>query len=395
MKTHSPFHQFLRKTKRSLERNLERFTYRRRLNDLQAQAEEITANHSGHQPVVLFAPGLSWNRQLVQRPQQLAKALADLGCLVYFLEPRPQFSQAQFTEERKNLFWANVPANTFATTPDLWLYQLTWSIDVSPYLQQPKIWYDVVDDLSTFRGDPAELVRNHEDRIKRSTLLTVTARTLFDDIVASKPEAILSPNAVDIAHFSRIPAVAPVDIEPILATRKPLIGYHGAFDRWFDYALLLDVARRESCANFLLIGPDVQGHLQQSSVLNLENVYWLGEKSYESLPNYLYFFDVAIIPFILSPITHATSPIKMFEYMAMGKSIVATAMHEILQYPEVLAGRGTEDFLDLIRQALSSKDEPKIRLQMIKRARENSWQSRADSILQKMRESGPTTEASL
>lgn len=393
MKAQSSFRQFLRKTKRSLERNLERFAYRRRLKVLKAQAEEIVANHSSSDPVFLFAPGLSWNRQLVQRPQQLARALAGAGCLVFYLEPRLQGAHPPFSKVHKNLYWANVPVDAFETIPGLWLYQSTWSIDVSPALRQPKFWYDVVDDLTTFEGDAAELARNHQERLKRAHLVTVTARKLHDEVSAVRPDAILSPNAVDFEHFSRTPEGPPADLKPILAAQKPVIGYHGAFDRWFDYELLRDAAQLVSGASFVLIGPDVHGHLQRSGVLSLENVHWLGEKAYESLPNYLFYFDAAIIPFILSPITHATSPIKMFEYMAMGKPIVATAMEEVKQYPEVMIGSDQDDFIRQIQQALSSKDEPETLQRLFARARENSWQNRAEEILRSVHERGTAARA--
>ncbi len=61
--------------------------------------------------------------------------------------------------------------------------------------------------------------------------------------------------------------------------------------------------------------------------------------------------DVMIIPFVLNEITSSTSPVKLFEYMAMKKPIVTTDMLECRKYKSVLIGKNYEDFIKKIRRS--------------------------------------------
>src|SRR5438045_8807966 len=82
--------------------------------------------------------------------------------------------------------------------------------------------------------------------------------------------------------------------------------------------------------NFLLIGPvyDLSMRERGRRLLKRANVNWLGARTYESLPSYLHVFDVALIPFVINDITSATSPLKLYEYFAGGKPVIATSMPE-------------------------------------------------------------------
>src|SRR5258706_4735374 len=50
---------------------------------------------------------------------------------------------------------------------------------------------------------------------------------------------------------------------------------------------------------------------------------------YTALPEYVAGFDVCTIPFLRSPLTEATNPVKLFEYLATGKPIVARRLPEL------------------------------------------------------------------
>jgi hypothetical protein len=107
----------------------------------------------------------------------------------------------------------------------------------------------------------------------------------------------------------------------------------------------------------------------------------LGVKSYKELPHYLQYFDVATIPFIVNDITHATSPLKLFEYMAGEKPIVITPMQESMQYPGVLVGRDPSEFAQKIDLALEMREDQTY-LDLLRRtAMDNTWEQRAEEIL--------------
>ncbi|MGE5224560.1 MAG: glycosyltransferase, partial [Omnitrophica WOR_2 bacterium] len=177
----------------------------------------------------------------------------------------------------------------------------------------------------------------------------------------------------------------PDDLAPIVAGRKPVIGYYGALAKWFDYDLLKKVAGLRPDLSFVLIGMDYDGSLKHSRVLEVPNIAWLGQKSYEELPAYLRFFDVATIPFQLNEITHSTSPLKLFEYMAGGKPVVITPMQESMRYDGVLVAHDAAEFSEKIDQALRLKEDPEYLRRIDCVALDNTWERRAAQLLEALK----------
>jgi UDP-galactopyranose mutase len=54
-------------------------------------------------------------------------------------------------------------------------------------------------------------------------------------------------------------------------------------------------------------------------------------KSYEELPQYLHFFDIAMMPFALNNSTKFISPTKTLEYMAAMKPIISTKIKDVVR----------------------------------------------------------------
>jgi glycosyltransferase involved in cell wall biosynthesis len=128
--------------------------------------------------------------------------------------------------------------------------------------------------------------------------------------------------------------------------------YAGSIDSWLDVPLLAEAARRLPRWSFVLIGPS---RLDLSPLARRPNVRILGPRPYSILPGYLAFSDAGIVPFRLSPATHAIHPIKVYEYCAAGLPVVATPMEEtVAMGAPVLLADGGEAFaaaLDSTRAA--------------------------------------------
>ena len=82
---------------------------------------------------------------------------------------------------------------------------------------------------------------------------------------------------------------------------------------WFDWVALERVAVSFPAARIVVIGDDKGGHPAMPS-----NVFFLGLKAQFELPAYVRRFDVGLLPFIVSDMTHAVSPLKVYEYLASG-----------------------------------------------------------------------------
>lgn len=335
--------------------------------------------------IIVFLPGVEWDLPLFQRPQQMASAFARLGCLVLYCEPNYSKSAAGIHQVEERLYRCQVPLGILDRVENPVAIVFTYNRSFISYLRQPRVVYEYIDDLEVFPYDQQELKRNHADLCRSATVVAATAERLLEEVQQVRPDAILCPNGVDYHHFepARDPdSSPPSDLVSILAHGKPVIGYYGALARWFDYELMVQVASQRPDLSFLLIGPDYDGTLPNSGLLDHPNVTWLGVRPYTDLPNYLACFDVATIPFKMNDITHATSPLKLFEYMAGRKPVVVTAMHESGRLEGVLTASTADEFSAQIDRALELQNNPDYIAMVDEVARENTWDVRAEQILQ-------------
>jgi glycosyltransferase involved in cell wall biosynthesis len=360
---------------------------------MQSELRQILHSQTSRKPMILFVPSVNWEsggHHLFQRPQQLALALARQGALVFYMQALNKGEKQGFSLLEDGLYLSSVPLETFWILEQPLVYALTWNLRFLLDLENPHVIYDYLDDIETFTGDRREMRRHHQKTLKSASLVLATSHRLQADAQKSRPDALLCPNGVDYTHFQRCrqPSAAPPpgDMQPFLQQGKKIAGYYGALARWFDYPLLRQVAQMRPDLNFILLGCDLDNTLQPSELLTEPNIHWLGIKPYETLPDYLRYFDVTLIPFVLNEITHSTSPLKLFEYLGGGKPVILTPMEESLRCPGVLPARDAEAFSHQIDEGLRlAQDAAYLQLSSLV-AQENTWQQRADLILHALRE---------
>jgi glycosyltransferase involved in cell wall biosynthesis len=362
-----------------------RLSARRKIPQYQLDLQEILKQHRKSGEIIIFPPGLGWRTHLFQRPQQLALALAAQGALVFYLEPELSNEPEGIHPLAERLYLCRVPVKTFQILEQPLVYVLTWNRKYADFLPDARLIYDFVDDLSAFDGPAARLKADHNWLLKQARLVSVTAEQLQAQVFAQRPDALLCPNGVDYDHFTRSrqtpKPTPPADLAALAVQASPIIGYYGALARWFDFNLLTKVSRQRPGYAFVLIGPDFDGSLSSSGLLQEPNVHWLGQKTYDQLPTYLAHFAVAVIPFLLAELTHAISPLKLFEYMAGGKPVVTTPLQESARYPGVLTAEGPGAFAARLDEALELSVDPAYLTQIEQVARANTWEVRAQQIL--------------
>jgi len=353
----------------------------------------LLQKYTSDTPIIIFPPSLDWNVQLFQRPQQLALALARQGACVFYLQPHPNRRMVPFEPLSERMYLCNVNVHVFEALAHPFVYLLTWNSDYAHMFREPQIIYDFVDDIDVFYGDRNKMLAGHQSLLRDAKVVLATAKRLVEQIHAQRADVIYCPNGVVYEQFDlKDQSISPPpEIQPILDMHKPIIGYYGALARWFDYELLKEVAKQRPNYMFLLIGPDYDGTIKSADLDKYNNIIWLGVKPYEQLPHYLYFFDVATIPFQVNEVTHAVSPLKLFEYMAGGKPIVVTPMEESMNYPGVLVGDSPQSFLGKIDYALSIKNDSKYIRQLKETAYQNTWDARAKLILSVIQNKGDLT----
>ena len=107
----------------------------------------------------------------------------------------------------------------------------------------------------------------------------------------------------------------------------------------------------------------------------------------EEVPQYICDFDVCLMPFNRSEIGKGMLPLKMFEYLALGKPVVATSSEVLKQFEEVLYLADDEDsFLQHIEHAITDNNRENSEFRRAY-ALKYSWENRVNKYLSAIQES--------
>lgn len=204
----------------------------------------------------------------------------------------------------------------------------------------------------------------------------------------------LTPNGVDVQQYENLPSPT--------AARKQLglpegftAGYSGHLYQGRGIGLILELARRLPVMRFLLVGgrtEDVAFWKQQAS--QLSNVKFTGFVPNAQLPLYQAACDVLLMPHEQkvagssgADISEFTNPLKMFEYLASGRPILASdlpILREILNKENaVLLPSGDMQAWESALTMLMGSPEHRAELSRAgkKTAAQFSWESRAARVL--------------
>ena len=116
-----------------------------------------------------------------------------------------------------------------------------------------------------------------------------------------------------------------------------------------------------------------------SQLKDRQNIFFLGGKEYNELPNYLMNFDVCLLPYV--PAFHTSPPTKIYDYLATGNPIVSTYFPELKDLGNLIKlARTKEEFIIFMAESLNEHN-PEIRQMRIEKAQENSWILRTEEIV--------------
>ncbi|MDX1992032.1 MAG: glycosyltransferase [bacterium] len=263
--------------------------------------------------------------------------------------------------------------------PVLWLYTpMAWHFTSA--ISHRMLIYDVMDELSAFKGAPAQLRLFDELTLSKANIVFTGGVSLYKSRRTKNPYTHLFPSGVEIDHFARAANRAsfekPADIAHL---EGPILGYYGVIDERMDLPLLAHMAAAHPEWQLMMIGPVVK--IDHADLPQAPNIHYLGMKTYQELPCYLAHFDVALVPFAINEATHFLSPTKTLEYMAAHKPIVSTPIRDIAAlYGSVVRIAATpEDFTAQVEDALQADHNARRALEKRMLA-QHTW----DSIVQRM-----------
>ena len=275
--------------------------------------------------------------------------------------------------------WAS--ANDFHDPVLLSFLPTQFTLDLIDVFEPAVTVFCCTDKLAQTSPEAAQLVPYEKQVLERSDLVFASAEKLVEHCRRYNPATHFLSTGVSLEKFDRAwsgDGERPADVRDL---PRPLIGSVGGRRKCVDQRLLSEVIRAMPQATFAFVGPE------QTSVGDwraLANVELLGTKPHEAIPAYVREFDVCLVPYVVDEFTDHISPAKLNEYLALGKPVVATGLHEIRRFVEthgdvVTIANGRDEFVAAIEAALAG-DSTAMRTKRRAVAESHAWALKVETM---------------
>lgn len=243
------------------------------------------------------------------------------------------------------------------------------------------VCFDSLDYHAAFKRGEAQaaMAAAELSLLRRADLVFASSDDLLRRAQAAGAHAWLVPNGVEFERFARAatePLAAPAELAPL---PQPRLLFYGILGSWIDTTLIAGIARARPSWSIILIGRVTGADLRP--LANLANVHRLGPRPYPALPAYLQHADVCLLPFVDSELTRAVDPLKLYEYLAAGKPVVATPLPELAKCGDLvdLAPTAAAAVAAIERQRAAPEPAER-RLARLAFAAQHTWEARAAAI---------------
>lgn len=340
---------------------------------------------------------LRWNF-VYQRPQHLMSRYAKSARVFFVEEPMHDATGESFlevTNPSENI-WVVVPHLTSTNDENqnviqqrelfaklfidkeivnyFFWYYTPMSLAFTDLFNPIIIVYDCMDELAAFKFAPHGLRERENELFTKADLVFTGGYSLYEAKKHKHPDVHAFPSSIDVEHFNKA-RVYTVDPEDQASIPHPRIGFFGVLDERMDLDLIEAVAKRKPEWHLIMIGPVVK--IDPNSLPRLNNIHYLGMKSYNELPDYVSGWDVAMMPFAHNESTRYISPTKTPEYLAAGKPVVSTPIIDVLrQYGRhglVNIAGTSEEFVRVVSLELENHDREEWLDNVDELLSQNSW----------------------
>lgn len=246
--------------------------------------------------------------------------------------------------------------------------------------------YQRTDRFEDFPHVDRDAIIGYDRRMKAEADATLfCSRLLYEAEKGSCRESIFVDHGVDYDRFAKAgldPASHPAEVRDL---PRPRVGFIGGIDaHTFDPPLFEQVVDRLPDCHFVMVGAC---SLPEGWLRDRTNVTFLGQKAYDDVPGYMAACEVLIMPWNRSDWIKACNPIKLKEYLAVGRPVVSTSYDELLRTwrDYVSVADGAEAFAAAIRAALDAPGDAKARRERVER---ETWTAKANQVLERLASRG-------
>ena len=239
--------------------------------------------------------------------------------------------------------------------------------------------YYCTDDYSSMPGVNRDMIQEMDHQMtEKCDVVFCSAQPLVDSKKMFADKVHLSRHGVDFDHFHQVQSASLVIAKDVASLKHPVIGFFGLMENWVDLGMVRYAAQKRPDWTFLMIGRLAVEH---NPCQGLANVHFIGSRPYEVLPSYAKVFDAAVIPCVTNELIYNFNPLKLREYLAMGKPIVSTAYPEVEVFKDIVEiAHSKEEFVEKIEHALKTDNPEKMRMR-IDSVRDWSWDHRFEDVI--------------
>jgi glycosyltransferase involved in cell wall biosynthesis len=252
------------------------------------------------------------------------------------------------------------------------------------------IVYQRTDRFEDFPNVDRTAITGYDQAMKKRADCTLfCSRLLYEAEKTTCKDALFVDHGVDYDRFAAAGADPSSHPPEVRSLPRPRIGFVGGIDaHTFDPPLFEAVVDALPECQFVLVGAC---SLPEGWLRDRPNVVFLGQKLYDEVPGYMAACDVLVMPWNRSDWIKACNPIKLKEYLAVGRPVVSTSYDELLRTwtDYVSVADGPERFRGAILAALDSAAQSAEATERRRaRVRQETWTAKANQVLARLADHG-------
>lgn len=271
-------------------------------------------------------------------------------------------------------------------------YAYVWHPMYACYLDllgHERLIYHAVDIHAQMPGVASDNGRAEQELVARADLVIASSPAIARNLPGDRPSrARVLYNGGDFARY-RDGASLPCPAD-LAAIPSPRIAHTGHVNPKLDYGLVARLAPQRPDWQWLFIGPvnqraigrDPEAGPALAACQALPNVHFLGGKHYDELPAYCGNVDVNMMCYraTQSGWWYAVSPLKLFDYLAVGRPVVSAALESVEPFTDVIDVATTdEEWLAALGRAIDGNGKASTEKRQ-EVASANSWELRTETI---------------
>ncbi len=320
---------------------------------------QVLTRLSSYFDVVWINPARNWREVVAQPTRPRVAGGGDPrpdGLVVYEPEPwLPEFFRPAWLErftDRARLAAARralVRRGCTRVLLYIWRPQFGAALD---RVRHDGSLYHVVDEYS-FSDDEQPVPPVEAELLRRADRVIIHSPALMEKKASYNATSMQLPNGVDFATVSA-EWPEPDDLRDV---PRPRIGYCGWLKNQLDWDLVESLIDGHPDRSFVFVGGVAphEGLPERIEALSKRpNAFFLGAKTSSQLMAYPQHFDLCIMPYRETSYTRYIYPLKLHEYLASGRPVVATPIRTLQDFEaHVRLARGASAWSDALDRALA------------------------------------------